>query len=213
MFCSECGAEADGKFCWSCGKLLRQQQPTSDVPILPIDWTKISDYQALIRVPEVRERIARHAARAKKRLSGEQFLEICDKLVSPLAGGVSLTAIAALTQPLTERLGIKTGKARTERFGEPPGTMLVAVLCSLAQNGQELRNVEQADSGCIILQATLPSDLWSFAGDLVVAVRDDQTCTAIEAAATVKGQYYDWGKSRRAIDQLFGDVTTLSRAA
>jgi hypothetical protein len=211
MFCSECGAKADGKFCWSCGKPLRQQGP-GEVAILPVDWTKITDYQTLIRVPEVRERIARHAARAKKRMSGEQFLEICDKLVSPLSGGVSLTAIAALTQPLTERLGIKTGKSSTGQYREPPGTMLVAVLCSLAQNGQELHNVEQAASGCV-LQATLPSDLWSFAGDLVVAVRAGQPGTAIEAAATVKGQYYDWGKSRRAIDQLFGDVTTLARAA
>src|SRR5262245_50272523 len=122
MFCSECGAEANGKFCWSCGKPLRQQG-SSDVPILPVDWTNVTDYQTLIQVPTVRERISRHAALAKKRLSGEQFLEICDKLVSPLAGGVSLTAIAALTQPLTERLGIKTGKSRTEQFREPRGTM------------------------------------------------------------------------------------------
>jgi hypothetical protein len=211
MFCSECGAKANGKFCWSCGKPLRQQGQ-GDVPILPVDWTKITDYQTLIRVPEVRERIARHAARAKKRMSGEQFLEICDKLVSPLSGGVSLTAIAALAHPLTERLGIKTGKSRIEQFHEPPGTMLVAVLCSLAQNGQELRQVEQADGGCVI-EAALPSDMWSLAGDLVIAVRSEQTGTAIEAAATIKGQYFDWGKSRRAIDQLFGDITTLARAA
>jgi hypothetical protein len=211
MFCSECGANADGKFCWSCGKPLRQQA-ASDVPTLPVDWTKGTDYQTLIQVPAVRERIARHAARAKKRMSGEQFLDVCDKLVSPLAGGVSLSAIAALTQPLTERIGIKTGKSRTERFREQPGTMLVAVLCSLAQNGQELRNVEQAESGCI-LEANLPSDLWSFAGDLVVAVRAESAGTSIEAAATIKGQYYDWGKSRRAIDQLFSDVTSLARAA
>jgi hypothetical protein len=163
-------------------------------------------------VPEVRERIARHAARAKKRMSGEQFLEICDKLVSPLSGGVSLAAIAALTQPLTERLGIKTGKSRTEHFREPPGAMLVAVLCSLAQNGQELRHVEQADAGCVI-EAALPSDLWSLAGELIVVLRGEQTGTSIEAAATIKGQYYDWGKSRRAIDLLFSDVMTLARAA
>jgi hypothetical protein len=211
MFCSECGAKSDGKYCWSCGKPLRQQA-SNNVSTLPVDWTKITNYETLIRVPEVRDRIARHAARAKKRMSGEQFLEICDKLVSPLSGGVPLTAIAALAQPLTERLGIKTGKSRIEQFHEPPGTMLVAVLCSLAQNGQELRNIEQAEAGCL-LKAALPSDLWSFAGDLAVAVRVEQSATAIEAAATIKGQYYDWGKSRRAIEQLFSDVTALARAA
>jgi hypothetical protein len=211
MFCSDCGAKAGGNFCWSCGEPLRQLGP-NEVPALPVDWTKITDYETLIRVPEVRERIARHAARAKKRLSGEQFLEICDKLVSPLSGGVSLAAIAALTQPLTERLGIKTGKTRSDRFQQPSGTMLTAVLCSLAQNGQELHHVEHSSNGCVIL-AGMPSDMWSLAGELVVAVRPESAATLIEAAATVKGQYYDWGKSRRALDQLFSDITTLARAA
>ena len=103
MFCSQCGTKAAGKFCWSCGSSLLQTavagRDAADRP----DWTTITDYESLIRVPEVRERIAQHAARAKNRLSGEQFLEICDKLMSPLTGGVPLTAIAAITQPLTEK--------------------------------------------------------------------------------------------------------------
>jgi hypothetical protein len=172
----------------------------------------LTHYETLIAVPEVRQRIARHAALAKKRMSGEQFLDVCDKLVSPLTGGVSLTAIAALTQPLTEKLGLKTGKSRIEQFDGPPGMMIVAVLCSLAQHGQQLRNVVQAERGCVI-HAELPSDLWSFAGEVVVAVRGESQATVVEAVATVKGQYYDWGKSRRAIDQLFNDLGTLLRAA
>ena len=39
------------------------------------------------------------------------------------------------------------------------------------------------------------------------------TGTEIEAAVTVKGQYYDWGKSRRVIGQIFDDITMLARAA
>ena len=28
MFCSECGVEATGKFCWSCGKPLHEPSST-----------------------------------------------------------------------------------------------------------------------------------------------------------------------------------------
>jgi hypothetical protein len=90
--------------------------------------------------------------------------------------------------------------------------MLTAVLCSLAQNAQDLRHVDQTGAGCVIV-AAMPSDMWSLAGELVVAVRNESAATLIEAAATVKGQYYDWGKSRRALDQLFSEITTLARAA
>ena len=211
MFCSQCGKKATGKFCWSCGNPLHPSVP-ADAALIATDWTKVFDYEALIRVPEVRERIAQYAARAKKRMSGEQFLDICDKLLSPLTSGVSLTTIAAITQPLTEKLGMKTGCARSATFYEQPGTMLVAVLCSLAQNGQCLLNVSQASDGCLI-EAQVPSDIWSLAAELQIAVRLLPDGTLIEAAVTVKGQYFDWGKSRRVIDQIFGDITMLARAA
>jgi hypothetical protein len=211
MFCSQCGKKATGKFCWSCGNPLQSAAASDELPMVA-DWTKVFDYEVLIRVPEVRERIARCAARAKKRMSGEQFLDICDKLLSPLTSGVSLTAIAAVTQPLTEKLGVKTGCTRSATFQESPATMLVAVLCSLAQNGQMLRNVSQASDGCLI-EAQVPSDIWSLAAELQIAVRPVNDGTEIEAAVTVKGQYYDWGKSRRVIGQIFDDITTLARAA
>jgi hypothetical protein len=37
--------------------------------------------------------------------------------------------------------------------------------------------------------------------------------TVVEARVTVKGQYYDWGKSRRATDRIFSDLEYLARAA
>jgi hypothetical protein len=81
MFCSECGVEATGKYCWDCGKPLKQpgtqlQESHDDIQLEVIsDWTLFTDCQALIAVPEVRERIARHVAQSKKKLSGEEFLE------------------------------------------------------------------------------------------------------------------------------------------
>ncbi|HEX3601834.1 MAG TPA: hypothetical protein VHU84_16895, partial [Lacipirellulaceae bacterium] len=182
MFCSECGIEAAGKFCWSCGKPLKAQSGLAVVrdddhtPAATRDWTELTDCQALLAVPEVRERIARHEARSKSKFSGEDFLACCDAVFTPLTGGVPLTLIAKIAQPISERLGLKTGKGRVERLVQRPGTVLVALLCSLAQNGQRVREFHPAANGCTIL-AAVPSDLWSLKGDLALTVHTEDSVT------------------------------------
>ena len=113
--------------------LVREQSTEDRRHDLAVDWTELTNYEALIRIPEVRDRIARHANRSKKKLTGEEFLECCDKVLTPLTGGVPFTVIANIAQPLGEKLGLKTGKTRCERLAERPGTVLVAILCSLAE--------------------------------------------------------------------------------
>jgi hypothetical protein len=217
MFCSECGVEATGRFCWSCGKPLHE--PSSDSSIsgnikaLPaIDWSELTDCRALVAVPEVRARIARHAALAKTKFSGEDFLECCDQLMGTLTGGVPLTLIAKIAQPISEKLGFKTGKNRRESLTERPGVVIVAVLCSLAQNDQKLHEIEPATVGCTI-RAAVPSDVWSLKGDLLISIRAENDITLVEAGITIPGQVYDWGKSNRVLDRLFGDLGKLAKAA
>jgi hypothetical protein len=229
MFCSDCGAAATGNFCWSCGKPLAKgthtpadTQGDSSIELIPIDtptdWSTLTNYEALLRIPAVRERIARHAALSTKRLSGEEFLEHCDKFLTPLTGGVPFTLIAKLTQPLSTRLGLKTGKTRRERLPQPAGATIVAVLSSLAQNGHTLGEVTQLADG-VTLRAAAPSDIWSFKGDLHIDLRaassatDTGHATNIEAAYTIPGQLFDWGKSQRGLDKLFADLATLTKAA
>jgi hypothetical protein len=148
----------------------------------------------------------------KTKFSGEQFLECCDKVLTPLTGGVPLTLIASIAQPISERLGLKMSKTQSERLAEPPGKVIVALLCSLARNGQKLGQVDQAANGCTI-HAAMPSDMWSLKGDLIVEVRAEGTTTNVEAGLTIPGQVYDWGKSQRALRQLFDDLAQLSKAA
>jgi hypothetical protein len=217
MFCSECGVEAAGRFCWSCGKPLHPSQPSvvsNELNTTPssVPWPELTDCQALLAVPEVRTRIARHAALAKTKFSGEDFLECCDQLIGPLTGGVPLTLIAKIAQPISEKLGLKTGKNRREHLTERPGVVIVAVLCSLAQNGQKLHEVETATAGCSI-RAAIPSDVWSLKGDLLISIRAENDMTVVEAGITIPGQVYDWGKSNRVLDRLFGDLRKLAKAA
>jgi hypothetical protein len=214
MFCSECGQEASGKFCSSCGQRLQPPETIEESTTDPVavDWTTITDYATLIGIYEVRARLAHHAGLSNKKLSGEEFLEACDKFLTPLTGGVPFTLIAKLTQPLSTRLGLKTGSTRAERLAEPTGTVIVAVLCALAQNGHTLGDVTQLPAGCT-LRAAAPSDIWSFQGELHVDVRAEGATTVVEAAYTVPGQLFDWGKSRRGLDQLFADVALLAKVA
>lgn len=219
MFCSECGKKADGKFCWSCGQPLKQMAALSvvdaeaaEIVAVPIDWSNLTDCQSLLAIGEVRDRIASHAAKAKKRFSGEDFLEACDKYCTALTGGVPFSLIAKISQPISERLGLKTGKVRRERIAQAPGNVLVGLLCSLAQNGQQLRDIKQLSDGCT-LQAALPSDIWSFEGDLLLTVLAESGETVVEASTTIRGAIYDWGKSNRALDRLFADLVQFAKAA
>jgi hypothetical protein len=70
MFCSNCGAEVSGNFCSGCGAPLGNVSASSAA--VAQDWSREILYEKLIRVPEVREIVSRHAAMAKKRISGER---------------------------------------------------------------------------------------------------------------------------------------------
>lgn len=222
MFCSECGQQARGKFCSHCGaKLARgaesvavlfdesnhsdpaeleplDSDPAARAP-LPEGWELEARYATLVRLPAIRSLLKRHASSARKGISGEQFLALFDK-ISPL--GVPMETIASICQPLYARLGIATGKQRTETLALPIGRVIVGVLCSLARQGQPLTAVQQADDGCS-LEAVLPSDLFSLAGELVVTVHRRASSTIVTASTKIKGQYFDWGKSNRCLDRLF----------
>ncbi len=200
MFCSQCGAAISGPFCSQCGA------PQTDVPqsscTEPSDWSHEVRYEYLLRLPEVRDMISRHAAMAKKGLSGEQFLALVDQVI-PV--GFSMEKLGAVLQPISAQLGIQTGKERSETIATPPGTVLVAVLCSLARNSESVQQVRQYQDGCL-LEASLPSDMWSLTGTLFVSIRKAGSGTRVEGATSIKGQLFDWGKSKRCLERLFADI-------
>ena len=171
--------------------------------VLELDWSELIEYEALLRVPEVRMRIARSAARAKRSLTGEQFLDLCDKATGGI--GIPLSTIAHFAQGLHAKLGIKTGKSRSEFLVERPGVVLAAVLCSLASHGREVREVHQLTDGCI-LKAALPSDVFALEGELVIGVSRQAGGARVEARTEIAGQMFDWGKSTRCLEELFREL-------
>ena len=80
-----------------------------------------------------------------------------------------------------------------------------APLASLATDAGFKMNVEDAGDKYVVT-AELPADLWTMSGKLVVAVERTLTGTRVQAATAIGGQYFDWGKSTRCLDGLFGDL-------
>jgi hypothetical protein len=206
MYCSQCGAKAAGKFCSGCGAPLLALTPGPELVL--VDWKNSLDYEALLRVPEVRDRIARSAAQCKRHMTGEQFLDICEKAFGKFAGvPLPFATIAQFAQSFHARLGIKTGKSRSQHFTRPPGEVLVAILCSLAEHGRSLVKAQQVSDGCV-LTAELPSDLFALRGELIIAVSSQAGGARVDANTEIPGQYFDWGKSTRCLEQLFGELVS-----
>src|SRR5205085_9971905 len=127
-----------------------------------------------------------------------------DSAFAPIPG-LSLSKVASIAVPIYARMGIQTGKNRTDLIRRPSGKTLIAGICSLARYGRALKNVHQGEDGCV-LEATLPSDVWSFEGQLMISVRRDREGSQVEAATKIPGQIFDWGKSKQCLNQLFDDL-------
>jgi hypothetical protein len=187
MFCSNCGAaEVSGRFCSNCGAPLAAppqgppQEPTQ------VDWSDEVSYVALMRIAEVRDRVARQTELAPHAMTGEEFMGAADKLLGPLTGSPIPTAsIAPIAVALWTRVGVKTGKTQEQAFEWPVGRVIVAVLCSLGRRGMAVASVEQAADG-VAIEAQIPSDWRSLAAELAVTVAREGSGTRVEAGTRVR---------------------------
>jgi hypothetical protein len=216
MYCSECGTKVAGRFCSGCGtqvQAIEERHSFGEQQLIDLEprgnWSLTTDYEELLRHAEVRELIARAASESKSSMTGEQFLEVCEKALAPFGATLPFAAIAKIAQPMSAKLGIKTGKERSQFFALPPGRVLVSVLCSLARHGRKLRQATQISDGCR-LEAELPSDVFALAGNLTVTIRCQGSGALVEASTHIPGQLMDWGKSNRCLDQLLAEAAAAA---
>ncbi|WP_406699413.1 zinc ribbon domain-containing protein [Singulisphaera sp. Ch08] len=217
MFCPECGTKGGGKFCVQCGTKLSPPGTTTAAmdhvpepeprpePEPAADWSREVRHDLLITHPEVRALLKDAAKRSGTRISGEQLIKFHDKYLAKFNYGIAVGDVASIAAPLFTRLGVKTGKARSEVILAPIGHATVAALCSLTAHGITMKDVEQASDGCVI-EATIPPDLLVYEGTLVVTLADLGDRSRVDALTKIGGQYFDWGKSTRLLDRLFTDI-------
>ncbi|MEW4486953.1 hypothetical protein AB1L42_02670 [Thalassoglobus sp. JC818] len=215
MFCSQCGVEADGKFCFSCGHPLHQGDgiaPETNVvppqnelispPTHSVKWEDDICYEQVLNTDIVRSAIADHGSKAIKGFSGEDCLAIYDKIVpSP----IPLAKLATVVQPLYASFGVRTGKTREGTVSAPPGVVLARALCSLAKHTQPFQRVEQADDRCTLI-AEFPSSIWALKGEIRITVTKQSNVAHVSALTNIPGQAFDWGKSTKALERLFSDL-------
>jgi hypothetical protein len=163
------------------------------------DWMT---YRQVADDPRCQEILKWAAADAKTQMSGEEFLDAFTKAVKiPLPAG----AMGAALGRAYGAIGIKTGKSASHRVGQPFGYVLLGALCYLAANSMPVADIADADRHCLI-QAVLPSSMWSWKGRMLIAVRGVDGGADVEGTINIKGQLFDRGRSRRALHGLFDTV-------
>lgn len=220
MFCTNCGVRGEGNFCAACGARHSPPGKPADADEIPVqvvedgfeanaDWTCWHEYERLINHPPVRRRLQAAAQRSSQRITADQFMAVCDGVLGGMTGGVPVSVIAKIAMPINKKHGFRTGKQRTLHTSLPVGAAVVEVLCWLARTERTLKGAVQMPAGCR-LHASLPFDLRAYEGELTVSIAAAATGTTIQAETEIAGQWYDWGKSNKALDEL---AAVFSRAA
>ncbi|HEU4556844.1 MAG TPA: hypothetical protein VFS20_03305 [Longimicrobium sp.] len=213
MYCHNCGTKAEGRFCWKCGTRLDRGPGAGAVPAGQTGALPGTpnggplDLPAVGRSAAARELVGRYAAQATRRMSGEEFLQAFDRPFKA-AVGIPISPIAMIAQPIYARMGVQTGKERVATIPRPPADTFVAILCSLARNGQLVRALHAGTDGCVI-EAVLPSDMWAFEGTILITLRQAGPGTEVRASTVIKGQLFDWGKSNACLEALLTDAHNI----
>lgn len=205
-YCQKCKEKLAGKYCSNCGTKADNEPSSNEIKHLR-NWQDEKDIGLIISNPEIQEFIKSYTDRTKKPISAEEFLKRFDFLFSPLTG-LSLKTLMDITVPIYKKIGIKTGKSKSALLNYPIQVVLVKLLCSLIKNNYPLKEVQEAKNG-IVLIAEIPSCMKTFGGEIIILLDNQIPNTKVSVDARIKGQLYDWGKSKSIIKTLISDIEEI----
>ncbi|MFB9961056.1 hypothetical protein [Sinosporangium siamense] len=162
------------------------------------EWGNEHRLMVLLETPQVRTLIARYDADSDWAMSAEEFL-LPAKI---LFGG-------PMSNSLGKKLGVKSRRSSAEQFSLPVGSVLVAVMCSLAQRGLNMTEFDQQEAGCRV-KATIPSSWRTFGGTLAVDVTSSPNGSTVACETLFEGQFYTWGADKKAVRTLYADIPTMA---
>jgi len=206
MYCHNCGNKVIGNYCSSCGTKINGENSFNT----PTNWALEQNFDELIKYPEVRALVSAYAEKSSKSLSAKEFLGLVDLAFAPI-GGLSLRKLTDVMVPVYQKSGISTGKSAKEKFNQSVQLVVVKCLCSLAINGYPLESSDKAING-LVLTAKIPSDMWTWGGNILITIEDFSSYTEVNIDAKIKGQLYDWGKSKGVIKKIFSDIENMQIA-
>lgn len=191
MFCRNCGKEIVGRYCSYCG-----------IPIVKDKIRDYDSYSALISDDRCKRIIASEAMKGQSGMSADEFLKLASKIIPTK---LPMELMGNMGKEFWTSLGLKTGKKKSITLPYCYAYALLATLCSLARHKMTLQSISEAKGLCGI-EATLPSSVWSWEGKINIAIRSQGDRIEIHAETIIPGQYFDWGKSQRALDALFNEI-------
>lgn len=204
MFCSQCGKEVSGNFCAHCGASLQMETPSRQAAK---HWQEEATIPGLLANPEVRALVRHFAAKAQKHLDADDYFSAIDKIFKP--GGVSFKALADVAVPIFGKLGIHTDHALTKVLAFSLNEAILRGMCVLAVKGWPVTKIDLAEKG-IIIHATIPSDLFTWTTDLLIHIEAEQQQAKLSLRTSIKGQWFDWGKSKRTMNRILDEIGTIN---
>ena len=177
---------------------------------MPTDYSYIG-FQNLLNDQQFQAFVDHYIRSEESNINIKEFLSLFDAFAKKhLSSPTSLrdSLIAWESSPLKSIDRIKTGKAQVDILQFSVKRTLIALLCVLVGTGSRVYNMQEIENG-FILRATVPADIWSFEGDAHISILSQGNGTKMKAIAEIKGQLYDWGKTKRWLNKLFINLKML----
>ena len=198
--------KATGEVCQSCGTKI----VTSEALVIQ-PWIQERNYIQIIRHPEVLDLLLKYSSASKNKPSVKEVVGKLD-LVFGAVSGLSLAYITEVVVPLYARLGIKTEKFDSIELTEPIQRVFVKAVCSLSKNNHALEEFHEAQDG-VVLVGKIKSDMRNWGGKVFIELREEEGLVQAKVQTILKGQLYDWGKSKSIIKAILEDLQRLELGA
>lgn len=203
MFCHNCGYETETNNCPKCGTIIIKPETK-----IIKSWRKEKDLKNVIKHPDVIELVYKYSKLSNEKISSQYILDKLD-LVFGTFTGMSSNFIMELVVPVYSKLGIKTRKKDEFTFDLSINEVFVKLLCSISANKKlEFIEIKQGKDGLLIVSKIKP-DLQSHKGDLIVTLKEINNNVIAELNTVIKGQVYDFGKSKKIISKTLADLKSI----
>lgn len=195
MNCPNCNKPTSGNYCSHCGTRLKWE-PLST----------LTQYRDIVADERCRNIIEQEAGKTGAGMSANEFLQYA-QLVMP--GRLPLAVLALLSAKAGGKLNLGRENHGFGLYRRPFAHVLLAVLTSLAKQSLAIKNVQEGEGRCL-LEASIPSSIWNLEGRLEIIITSEESKTRVSIEAKIFGQWLDWGKTKRLIDNVLKDIETLS---
>ncbi len=131
-------------------------------------------------------------------------LDDVGKVLAPFSASPELfTPLLKVSDALWSNLGVKGQKRFAQEFEGSYSTVAARFLQALVNQDCHIAALWDTATGCFV-EAKQPADVFSMRGTLGADVIDvSSRLVRVEVATETKGQLFDWGKSKRLVEQVF----------